>query len=252
MRSVSFRRVDFVAELTLSASSRAAGQKERRGEPDVHGCGDRAGWRRRPAPLAANAASTAEVAADLRARQPPFVATIARGSSDHAALYLKHLVELKVALACASLAPSMASLYHAPLRLKGAVVIAISQSGRSPDIVAMQRTAKDHGAATVAFVNDAASPLARGADALLCLHAGPERSVAATKSMDRFAGRRRLACGPLERRPRSSGRARQASSVLDLSSAAPLAASAIETLAQASSLFVVGAAPRTPSPRRRR
>ena len=114
--------------------------------------------------LAANAAASLEVAEDLQARGPSFVATIARGSSDHAALYLKHLVELKVALACASLGPSIASLYHAPLRLSGAVAIAISQSGRSPDIVAMQRAAKDQGAATIAFVNDETSPLARGAD----------------------------------------------------------------------------------------
>jgi glutamine---fructose-6-phosphate transaminase (isomerizing) len=189
--------------------------------------------------LAANAASTAVLAADLRARKPPFVATVARGSSDHAALYLKHLVELKVALACASLAPSIASLYHAPLRLKGAVAIAISQSGRSPDIVAMQRTAKDERAVTIAFVNDEASPLARDADALLCLHAGAERSVAATKSMiaSLVAGASLVAhwsddnelVAALAKLP----------SILDSSSAAPPAA-AVETLAQASSLFVVG------------
>ena len=123
--------------------------------------------------LAANAASTAELAANLRARKPPFVATVARGSSDHAALYLKHLVELKLALACASLGPSIASLYHAPLKLEGAVAIAISQSGRSPDILAMQRTAKDQRAMTIAFVNDEASPLAREANAVLPLCAGP-------------------------------------------------------------------------------
>ena len=133
--------------------------------------------------LTANAGPTAELAADLRARNPAFAATIARGSSDHAALYLKHLVELKLALACASLPPSIASLYHAPLRLNGSAAISISQSGRSPDIVAMQRAAKDHGAVTIALVNDEASPLARDADALLPLHAGAERSVAATKSM---------------------------------------------------------------------
>ena len=133
--------------------------------------------------LAANAASTAELAANLRARKPAFVATVARGSSDHAALYLKHLVELKLALACASLGPSIASLYHAPLKLEGAVAIAISQSGQSPDIVAMQRTAKDHHAMTIAFVNDEGSPLAREANAVLPLCAGAERSVAATKSM---------------------------------------------------------------------
>ena len=113
--------------------------------------------------LTANATPTAKLAADLRARKPSFAVTIARGSSDHAALYLKHLVELKVALACASLGPSLASLYHAPLRLAGAVAIAISQSGRSPDIVAMQRAAKDQGAVTIAMVNDEDSPLARDA-----------------------------------------------------------------------------------------
>ena len=64
--------------------------------------------------LAANATLTAQAAADLRALKPAFVATVARGSSDHAALYLKHLVELKLALACASLGPSIASLYRAP------------------------------------------------------------------------------------------------------------------------------------------
>src|ERR1700759_4742353 len=133
--------------------------------------------------LAANAGLTAEGAEVWRARKPLFVATVARGSSDHAALYLKHLVELKVALACASLGPSIASLYHAPLKLGGAVAIAISQSGRSPDILAMLRTAKDQHATSIAFVNDEESPLAREADALLPLCAGAERSVAATKSM---------------------------------------------------------------------
>ncbi len=122
--------------------------------------------------LTANAGPTGKLAADLRAREPSFALTIARGSSDHAALYLKHIVELKVALACASLWPSLASLYHAPLRLAGAVAIAISQSGRSPDIVAMQRAARDQGAVTIAMVNDEDSPLARDACTLLPLHAG--------------------------------------------------------------------------------
>jgi glutamine---fructose-6-phosphate transaminase (isomerizing) len=190
--------------------------------------------------LATNATSTSEVAAILRARKPAFVATVARGSSDHAALYVKHHVELKVALACASLAPSIASLYRAPLKLAGAVVIAISQSGRSPDIVAMQRAAKDERAMTIALVNDEASSLARETDALLPLCAGAERSVAATKSMiaalvagislvAHWSGDDELLAA-LANLP----------SVLGLSSAAPPATGAIETLAQASSLFVVG------------
>ena len=190
--------------------------------------------------LAANSASTAKAAADLRARNPAFVATVARGSSDHAALYLKHLVELRLGLACASLGPSIASLYHAPLKLEGAVAIAISQSGRSPDILAMQRTAKAERALSIALVNDEKSPLAREADALLPLCAGVERSVAATKSMiaSLVAGASLVAhwsddselLAALQNLP----------SVLDASSAALPATEAIATLARATSLFVVG------------
>jgi glucosamine--fructose-6-phosphate aminotransferase (isomerizing) len=190
--------------------------------------------------LAANSALTAKAAEDLRALKPAFVATVARGSSDHAALYLKHLVELKLGLACASLGPSIASLYHAPLKLEGAVAIAISQSGRSPDILAMQRAARDQRAMTLALVNDEASPLAREANAVLPLCAGLERSVAATKSMIAalVAGAALVAhwgddaelLAALQNLP----------SVLDASSAAPPATEAIEALTEASSLFVVG------------
>ncbi|MBV9908075.1 MAG: SIS domain-containing protein [Hyphomicrobiales bacterium] len=190
--------------------------------------------------LAANAALTAQATANLRALTPAFVVTVARGSSDHAALYLKHLVELKVGLACASLGPSIASLYRAPLKLKGAVAISISQSGRSPDILAMQRMAREQGALSLAFVNDEDSPLAREANAVLPLCAGLERSVAATKSMiaalvagasltAHWSGDEGLLAA-LQNLP----------SVLDSSSAAPLATEAVATLAHASSLFVVG------------
>jgi glutamine---fructose-6-phosphate transaminase (isomerizing) len=190
--------------------------------------------------LAANAALTAKAAADLRALKPAFVATVARGSSDHAALYLKHLVELKLGLACASLGPSIASLYRAPLKLEGAVAIAISQSGRSPDILAMQRMAKDQGALSVAFVNDEDAPLAREADALLPLRAGPERSVAATKSM--IAA---LVAGAVLTAHWSDDNELLAALqnlpwVLDASSATPLATDAVATIAEASSLFVIG------------
>jgi glutamine---fructose-6-phosphate transaminase (isomerizing) len=190
--------------------------------------------------LAANAALAAKAAADLRTRKPAFVATVARGSSDHATLYLKHLVELRLGLACASLGPSIASLYHAPLKLEGALTVAISQSGQSPDIVAMQRTAKAQRAMTIAFVNDEASPLAQEADALLPLCAGAERSVAATKSMIAAL----VACASLVAHWGDDDELQAAliklPSVLDSSSAAPPATEAIETLAQASSLFVVG------------
>src|ERR1700683_2179558 len=133
--------------------------------------------------LAANDAATRQIAALIAKRDPRLVATIARGSSDHAALYLKYLIEIALGVPCASIGPSIASLYDAPLRLEGALAIPISQSGRSPDIVALQDAANRAGALTLALVNEVDSPVAHGAQCLLPLHAGAERSVAATKSM---------------------------------------------------------------------
>jgi len=118
----------------------------------------------------------------LRALAPAFVASCARGSSDNAAAYFKYGLEILAGLPVASIGPSVASIYHAPLRLEGALLISVSQSGRSPDIVALQAAARQAGACAVAVVNDASSPLALGADAVLPLHAGVERSVAATKT----------------------------------------------------------------------
>jgi glutamine---fructose-6-phosphate transaminase (isomerizing) len=189
--------------------------------------------------LILNARATDEAARRVKARKPAFVVTIARGSSDHAALFLKYAVEIRLGLACASLGPSIASLYRAPLRLGGAVAVTISQSGRSPDIVAMQQAAKDAGAMTIALVNDVNSPVAEEADALLPLHAGPEHSVAATKSMiaSLIAGVSLVAgwaedadlIAALDRLP----------AILDASSDPPPEA-AVATLASATSLFVIG------------
>ncbi len=124
----------------------------------------------------------AEAAAVLRDRQPPVVATIARGSSDHAATYLKYAIELTLGLPVASIGPSVASIYGAPLKLDRAVAIAISQSGKSPDIVGMARAAREGGATAIAITNTAGSPLAEAADFTIDLHAGVEQSVAATKT----------------------------------------------------------------------
>ena len=192
--------------------------------------------------LLANAQATADIANALRMRSPPFAATIARGSSDYAALYLKHVIELKTGLACASLAPSLASLYQAPLRLSRAVAISISQSGRSPDIVAMQRAAKAAGAMTVALVNDASAPLALDADALLPLNAGPERSVAATKSMIASLVAGASLAAHWSDDAELLGALAQLPAVLE-ARAAMLFDAAIETLAKAGSLFVIGRGP---------
>ncbi len=120
--------------------------------------------------------------AKLRAIDPAVIVTCARGSSDHAAGYFKYLTEIFAGVPVASLGPSVASIYRAKLRLRHTVVIAVSQSGASPDLVALQAAARDGGAFAIAAVNQLDSPLAAGADAVIPLHAGPERSVAATKS----------------------------------------------------------------------
>ena len=132
--------------------------------------------------LAANADTLRELGRKLRSDPPAVVVTCARGSSDHAATYGKYLIETAVNLPVASAAPSVASVYAAPASARGALCIAISQSGRSPDLLATVDAYRKAGAQVVALVNDAASPLATGADTLVRLEAGPERSVAATKS----------------------------------------------------------------------
>jgi glucosamine--fructose-6-phosphate aminotransferase (isomerizing) len=119
----------------------------------------------------------------LRAVDPPLVLTCARGSSDHAATFAKYLIETRIRTPVASFAPSTASLHGVPWRhLRGRLFLAISQSGRSPDILLSAQAAKHAGAFVVALVNDPGSPLAELAEVAIPILAGPERSVAATKS----------------------------------------------------------------------
>ena len=118
----------------------------------------------------------------LRQLQPVMVATIARGSSDHAAAYLKYAIELVAGVPVASIGPSVMSIYGRELHLESCAAIAISQSGKSPDIVAMTGSARRNGALTIALTNTAGSPLATASDLAVDLAAGVEQSVAATKS----------------------------------------------------------------------
>ena len=129
-----------------------------------------------------NSAALRELGQRLRRSDPPVVITSARGSSDHAAGYLKYLVEIALGIPCASVGASVASVYGAPLKVSKGLAVTISQSGKSPDIVALQEAAKTSGALTVALVNVAESPVAKTADVCLPLCAGLEQSVAATKS----------------------------------------------------------------------
>jgi glutamine---fructose-6-phosphate transaminase (isomerizing) len=126
--------------------------------------------------------AVAETAAAMRARDPGLIVTVARGSSDHAATYLKYAVELLAGVPVASVGPSIASIYRRPLRLAGAACIGISQSGQSPDIVEMLRAAGAGGALTIAVTNHADSPMAVASSHCLALQAGAEQSVAATKT----------------------------------------------------------------------
>lgn len=132
--------------------------------------------------LTRNADALERLASTLRDGDPQLAMTVARGSSDHAASYFKYACEILSGIPVASVGPSIASVYERPLRLPRTLSLAISQSGQSPDIVAMTRAASRSGAISVALTNNPDSALARESAHCLPLHCGPERSVAATKS----------------------------------------------------------------------
>ena len=129
-----------------------------------------------------NEAVITALADDLRRNPPPFVATCARGSSDHAATYAKYLFETQLGIVTASASPSIGSVYEVKQKLEGALYLVISQSGKSPDLLRNAEAAREAGARVVALVNVEDSPLAQLAHTVVPLHAGAERSVAATKS----------------------------------------------------------------------
>jgi len=109
----------------------------------------------------------------LKARDPAVIVTIARGSSDHAAHFLKYAIELQTGLPVASLGPSLASIYQTKLRLERAAAFAVSQSGKSPDIVALAESARKGGALTFSLVNTLPSPLGDAANHAIDIQAGP-------------------------------------------------------------------------------
>jgi glucosamine--fructose-6-phosphate aminotransferase (isomerizing) len=110
------------------------------------------------------------------------VVIAARGTSDHAAVYAQYVLGARNGLTVALAAPSLVTLYGASPRYGNALVIGLSQSGRSPDVVGVVAAARAQGALTVAITNEPASPLAVAAEHCMDLAAGQERSVAATKT----------------------------------------------------------------------
>jgi glutamine---fructose-6-phosphate transaminase (isomerizing) len=129
-----------------------------------------------------NSDAMRELGEILRQRAPRAVVTCARGSSDHAATFAKYLVETQARIITSSAAPSMSSIYDASSDLEDVLFIAISQSGKSPDLLASARNARECGALVLALCNSPGAPLGDVAHYTIPLHAGAEKSVAATKS----------------------------------------------------------------------
>lgn len=123
-----------------------------------------------------------EIARAIRGRGIGWVFVAARGSSDNAALYAKYLWGAWNGLPVAMAAPSLFTLYRTPPRLEGGLVVGISQSGQSPDIVSVLAEGRRQGALTLAITNDPSSPLAAAAALVFDTCAGPERAIAATKT----------------------------------------------------------------------
>jgi glutamine---fructose-6-phosphate transaminase (isomerizing) len=149
--------------------------------------------------LDAGRAEVAAVAEAIAHRRPRFVLLAARGTSDHAALYAKYLVEVRLGLPAGLVSPSTLTAYGVTPDLRDVLLVAVSQSGSSPDLVEWTAAARGAGALTVAVTNSAGSQLAQAAELHVDVRAGHERAVAATKTytaellalwllIDRWAG----------------------------------------------------------------
>lgn len=127
-------------------------------------------------------ADIAEVAGAIAARPPRFALLAARGSSDHAALYAKYLIEVLLGLPAGLVSPSTTTLYGANPDLRDVLLVSVSQSGGSPDLLEVTEAARARGARTVAVSNTPSSPLSEVAELSVDVRAGTEQAVAATKT----------------------------------------------------------------------
>lgn len=132
--------------------------------------------------VATHTAHIAQIASTIQHYRPHYVVIAARGTSDNAARYAQYLFGIVLGWPVALATPALGTLYHAPINYHGALVIGISQSGRSPDICDVISKARQSGALTVAMTNSPTSRLAIAAAHHIDICAGPELSVAATKS----------------------------------------------------------------------
>jgi glucosamine--fructose-6-phosphate aminotransferase (isomerizing) len=130
-----------------------------------------------------NRRTIAEIAQQLRIGSAPLCVLCGRGSSGHAGVFLRYLVETRLRLPVSASAPSVTTAFRTTLLLRNALFVVISQSGRSPDLVAATQSARATGARTVAIVNATSSPVAAAAEFVIPIEAGAEHSIAATKTM---------------------------------------------------------------------
>ena len=195
--------------LARRLTSRRAGQARGRSMSEVGQTQSRMLREAREAPeavarmLTENADLAQRLGALLRRKAPPFAVTCARGSSDNAATFAKYLLEIRLGLVTASVGPSIRSVYAAAPNVANALFLAISQSGRSPDLQRLAEAARAGGAITIAMVNDAASPLAEACEhrrSAAC-RAGAERG--GDEIVDLLARRRRCSSRHIGRTTRS-------------------------------------------------
>jgi glutamine---fructose-6-phosphate transaminase (isomerizing) len=133
--------------------------------------------------LMANQSAWRPIVDAVERQKPPFAIVCGRGSSGHVGVFLRYLIETRLGIPVSATAPSIVTYFKRTLALRGALFIVISQSGRSPDLIAATTEARSSGALTVALVNDDKSPVALAAEFVLTIGAGPEVSVAATKTV---------------------------------------------------------------------
>jgi len=132
--------------------------------------------------LSDGADAISEAAAAILSARPRWVMVVARGTSDHAALFARYLLEVRLGLPVVMAAPSAQSIYQVAFDWTGSLVIGVSQSGASPDLSCLTDAAREGGALTIAITNSPDSLLAASCEHVIECHAGAERSVAATKS----------------------------------------------------------------------
>ncbi len=133
--------------------------------------------------LVGNFSRLGDITAHISISSVPFCIVCGRGSSGNVGVFLRYLIETQLGIPVSFSAPSVITAFRSPLKLRDALFVVISQSGRSPDLVEATRSARAAGARTIAIVNAPSSPVSDVAEFVIPIDAGVEHSVAATKTV---------------------------------------------------------------------